>query len=297
MSIQPAQVQGSNASSFAAVMFEDLIPLENQINENSTRISIKSLTIGTDYNKAQCEDIIEKGEKQALGNWAQMGASIGSATMDGISLGATAYANSDLNAQYDKANTELDNLKKQQGYAQERLKQPPDLELSEDQKNARTKVLEDENVKGRIKEMKGGNFNNSAIKVEADQYSRSLDETSINAAGDDEVATIKQQLDQQVSDKTQTLNKLQNQISQNDTKFRTGFDMAKQGLVNAPSQAVQAVSAKETAQKESEAQGAQYGGTVQSSVQQAEQQLGSKAQDAIISGFQALVQAGQAVQG
>lgn len=294
MSVQPAQVQGSNASSFAAVMFEDLIPLENKINENATHIQIDSLTIGNDFNEQQCKATIREGQKQALGNWIQMGASLGSATMDSISLGVTTNANSGLNEEYEKQAGQLKDLQTQQGYAQERLKAGPDINSTEEELPARNTARSDQNVENRIKEMKGGNFNNSAINVEADQYSRSFDETSINAAGDDEVATIKQQLDQQVADKHKAINTIQSQIQHNDTTYRTGFDLVKQGLVNAPSQAGQAVATEQAAQARAEGQRDQNAVQTQTALQGAEQQIGSQAQNAMTSAYQALVQAGQA---
>ncbi|MBS0606213.1 MAG: hypothetical protein JSR57_04620 [Verrucomicrobia bacterium] len=297
MSIQPnynGQVQGSNASSFAAVVFEEIIPLENEINQDSTHIEINSLKIGKEYNDQQCKDTIREGKKQALGNWIQMGSSLGSATMDGISLGVTANANSGLNEDYAKESGQLKNLQTQQGFVQERLKTGNDIELTEEAKGQRNLVRQDPNVEGRIKEMKDGNFNNSTIKVDDDQYSRSLDETSINATDDDEVAAIKQQLDQQVADKHKAINTIQSQIQHNDTTCRTGFDLGKQALVNAPAQAGQALAAEEGANAKADEQRDQYGQQVQGSVQQSEQQLISKTQDAMTSVYQGLVQAGQA---
>lgn len=197
----PAVYSGSNMTSEAAGLFltaalmQDLNVENGQILEQGTQFqSLQS--------KYQQETTIEKYNKQALGSWLEMGSSLTSAAITGVTLGVDNLGPAgDLKNNLTTEQNQLDNLENMQKQAQEGLLKPKNFEMTE------TDLQNSPAVDNRIKEMQAGQFGTTSISkgelnsLESQEYTTYLN-TRTDANGnaiqlEDNSANLKSYLDEQ----------------------------------------------------------------------------------------------------
>jgi len=277
------QLTGSNLGLVTGA-FYSMAEANLQVSGNMTEAYNDATQTSRDYNKASCEATIERGNKAALANWAQMGQSLLSGLTDLGSIGAQNYATSDMNTQLDTLRDEETSLKSIQSQAQKQMVEPQDIELKE---IAADKTPEDASVDNRIKEMQAGQLNSKTRDP-------NLDEKAIQAAPNDALKEIKGQVDDQINNKVSEQSTLMNRIQSKENQVRMIGDMIK-SAIQGGSGAAQAVSAKETAEAEALGKNEDFITNAQTSTMQTEQQQFQQDTNQAMSSIQALGQLSSAV--
>jgi hypothetical protein len=277
------QLTGSNLGLVTGA-FYSMAEANLQVSGNLTQAYNDATQTSRDYNKASCEATIERGNKAALANWAQMGQSLLSGLTDiGTTFGQK-LSTGDLNQQLDTLSDEEKSLKGIQSQVQKQMVEPQDIELKE---FAADKTPEDLAVDKRVKEMQSGQLNPKTRDL-------NLDEQAIQAAPNDALKEIKGQVDDQINNKVSDQSKIMNQVQSKENQVRMIGDMIKSAFQSGSS-AAQAVSAKETAEAESVGKNDDFVTNAQTSTMQTEQQQFQQDTSQAMSSIQALGQLSSAV--
>jgi len=270
----PPATSGSNVGSMAVAIFE-IAATMTKLNNNNAEISIESTNFQNDFNEEQRSATIKEGNKQALGNWLEMGSSLFSATVSSVTLGADNLGEAGkLNDQLQEQNKQLGELEDFQGKVQDQMPRTREIELAEAGASAPARNPQ---VDARIKEMQSGRISDSKIQLEP----QSLDEQAmddkelkatynnqaINGANTNELTTIKGQTENQIKNKHSeieaTNGKLQRKQSQNrmiseivNQAGKSGFDAGK------------AIATEQAAHERAAGQAAQFDQQIQATIEQ-----------------------------
>lgn len=244
-------------------------------------ISIDATNLQNDSNKAQCKSIIEEGKHNARSQWVQMGASFATAGADAFQLGKNSSDTKDLYndlTNVSNQNTELTNLETS-------LKTTP-LPAGAASGPAGAVGAENPDFTARKEAMKNRN------PLDATPEERARDQDAINISNEDDRAGMQNQIVDQRKANTKQMQSIHSQIQSKEGLNRIGFDIGKQGLINAPSQAVQASNTNKAAQAKAAQLNAQFCQSTEQTVEQTELKAIDSNLSYMNSIYQALVQAG-----
>jgi hypothetical protein len=255
----PPATSGSNVGSMAVAIFE-IAATMTKLNNNNAEISIESTNFQNDFNEEQRSATIKEGNKQALGNWLEMGSSLFSATVSSVTLGADNLGEAGkLNDQLQEQNKQLGELEDFQGKVQDQMPKTREFELAEEGASAPAR---DPRTDDRIKEMQSGRITDPEMRKEEkmlmtpEEFKVSSNNNALAAAGTGELTDINNQTGNQIknkySDIEATNGKLQRKQSQNrmisdivNQAGKSGFDA---GKAIATEQAAHAKAAEQAAQ-------------------------------------------------
>lgn len=277
------QLTGSNLGLVTGA-FYSIAEANLEVSGNLTEAYNDATQTSRDYNKASCEATIERGNKAALANWAQMGQSLLSGLTDIGVAGSQKLSTGDLSQQLDTLSGEEQSLKGIQSQVQKQMVEPQDVELQE---LAADKTPVDPGVDTRIKEMQSGQLNPKTRDL-------NLDKEAIEAAPNAALKEIKGQVDDQINNNVSEKSRLMNQVQSKENQIRLVGDMIKSAFQSGSS-AAQAVSAKETAEAEAVGKNDDFVTNAQTSTMQTEQQQFQQDTSQAMSSIQALGQLSSAV--
>ncbi|MBS0652323.1 MAG: hypothetical protein JSR39_02225 [Verrucomicrobia bacterium] len=285
-------VGGSNLGSITPALLE-IASTMMELNNSYNQIAMDSTNLQGLFNNEQTKETREEGKKGAAACYAQAAGSFASAGCDAISTGVSYGATKGLNNQLTQESDELDQLNSFQGKVQDQMTMKGrDIEMQE--LDGQGNPLRSGNVDGRIQEMQAGRISQSNINYVQNNGEASLDDQALSGASSKELDQIKGQTDDQVKNKTQSINTLQNQIQSKENQIRMGFDMLKQGL-NGGSQVAQGIFNDQKSQAQATGLSAQFDQQIQTTAAQTDQKMVADGEQQVLSVFQALAQAGQAM--
>ncbi|MBS0651583.1 MAG: hypothetical protein JSR93_10515 [Verrucomicrobia bacterium] len=277
------QLTGSNLGLVTGA-FYSIAEANLEVSGNLTEAYNDATQTSRDYNKASCEATIERGNKAALANWAQMGQSLLSGLTDIGVAGSQKLSTGDLSQQLDTLSGEEQSLKGIQSQVQKQMVEPQDVELQE---LAADKTPVDPAVDTRIKEMQSGQLNPKTRDLD-------LDKEAIEAAPNAALKEIKGQVDDQINNNVSEKSRLMNQVQSKENQIRLVGDMIKSAFQSGSS-AAQAISSKETAEAEALGKNDDFITNAQTSTMQTEQQQFQQDTSQAMSSIQALGQLSSAV--
>lgn len=293
-------VGGSNLGSITPALLE-IASTMMELNNSYNQISMDSTNLQGLFNNEQTKETREEGKKGAAACYAQAAASGLSGAFDlGTAVG-TKIGTSDEYSKLTQQSDELNKLESMQGKVQDQITK--NGQNFESQEKDQVNPPRDPNVDARIKEMQSGQLLTSKIDPTAgekklgmtqEEMTANRTQQAIEGAGGKDLDGINDQIGKQITNKTQSINTLQNQIQSTENRIRMGFDMAKQA-VNGGSQVAQGIFNDQKSQAQATGLSAQFDQQVQGTVAQTEQKAISENFSQTMSVFQALAQAGQAM--
>lgn len=298
---QPSQQLGGSNLGLVTGAFYSMAEANLNVSGNMSEAFNASNQTSSLYNQASCKATIERGAKAALANWAQMGQSLLSGLTDLGSTIGQKFANSSYYEQMANQESEGTALKGIQTQVQDKLTMNNgDIEMQE--LDSAGKPVRDENVESRIQEMQAGRFTteitpNAAEKslgMSDDEIKAERNKQAIDASSSNELNQIKGQIDGQVNNNVSAQTKTATQLQSKESLDRMITDMVKQAIQGSGS-AVQAYSAKVTAEAEADGKNDDYIQSAQTSTMQTEQQQFQQDISQAMSSLQALGQLSSAV--
>jgi hypothetical protein len=284
-------LQGSNIGPITSA-FLQLASTMLKLDCSYNQISMDSTELQGSFNKGQRDATTEEGHKNAMSYYAQALGSMTAGLIDGGTTAISSYQSSSLNNQLAQQSDELSQLEGLQGKIQDQMTKGPDIEMQD--VNSMSKPDSSIPVNMRIREMETGNLLQSKIQYVPNEGEDPLNDQAISAASGKSLDKISDQINDQITQKTQAMNTTQNQISGKENRFRTGGDLLKQG-VNAATQTAQGVFTSQASHERAAGLGDQFDQQIQSTVAQAEQKAIADNSSQVLSVFEALAQAGQAL--
>lgn len=295
------QISGSNVGAISGSWLKMAATLID-LGVTFTAISTMSTALQNKLTDFQNDATRSQGKKQAMANWAQMGANIGTAIADGATTGYSTYSNS-------KSLTDLGNEQAILGKAKGLLGNVQDVQSGLGgagfDRTVGTNPQVSAAVEARTSEMLAGKFDSNVVSVPATAVDDSgvqltkeaFDKKVIESMNTDELSVVKEQLSDQVNNATLSSQKATNQMTSNDTTNRAIGELVKAGVVQAPSQGVQAHSAEAAANKRAEETSMQYDANVESQIGQKSMQTEGEDVQAAMQALQGLAQQGSAAAG